>query len=112
MEITLDIGKNVALQISEIAKKDQVDFDIAALGILDFGLRVYQSSLENNAEKNIDPILLELLNKTVENNFLLKESLGHVFVKERSMLKTYDVSSAIHVTENMAKSFVSGKKSI
>ena len=44
MEITLDMGKNVANEISDIAKSDGVDFDVAALKILDLGLRVYQSS--------------------------------------------------------------------
>ena len=112
MEVTLDIGKNVVNEISDIAKSDGIDFDIAALKILDLGLRVYQSSLEKDAGNTPDPLLMELLNETLKNNYLLKETLGHVFIKERSMLKTYDALSAINVAEKMAKSFISGKKTI
>ena len=112
MEITLDMGKNVANEISDIAKSDGIDFDVAALKILDLGLRVYQSSKENDVDNAPDPLLMELLNEILENNYLLKETLGHVFIKERSMLKTYDALSAINVAENMARSFISGKKTI
>jgi len=37
MEITLDIGNNTASEINTIAKKDGVEFDIAALNLLDLG---------------------------------------------------------------------------
>ena len=110
MEITIDIGKHVAKQISDIALSEKIDFDIVALNLLDLGLRIHQSSLEKDADNELDPTLSVILNKTIENNLFLKESLGHVFTKERSMLKTYDATTAISVVENMAKSFMNGKK--
>ena len=112
MEITLDIGKNIAKQISDIAKSDDLEFDIVALKMLDLGLRIHQSSLEKTKEDSVPPDLNGLLNKVMENNYLLKETLGHVFHKEKSMLKTYDAMTAITVSENMAKSFMDGKASI
>lgn len=111
MEVTLDIGKHVFKHINDIALNENVDFDIVALKILDLGLRIYQSSLEEKEADEMDPLLRVILNKTMENNYFLKETLGHVFKKERSMLKTYDEMTAIAVVEHMAKSFVDGKKS-
>ena len=111
MEITIDIGKHVAKQIADLAKSENVDFDIAALRMLDLGLRVHESSSENNAIKEPDPLLLTLLDKVLVNHFLMQETLGHVFVKERSMLKTYDALSAISVAEHRARSFVDGRVS-
>lgn len=110
MEITIDIGKHVVKQITDIALSEKIDFDIAALKILDLGLRIYQSSLEKDGENDLDPTLSIILNKTIENNYFLKEMLGHVFSKDRSMLKTYDQKTAIAVIENMTKSFMDGKK--
>ena len=112
MEVTLDIGKYMAKQISDIANSEQEEFDIVALKILDLGLRIYKSSLDTDNQNSTDPILLELLNQIIENNYLLKETLGHVFIKERSTLKTYDATSAITVAKNMAKSFVDGRKTM
>lgn len=111
MEITIDIGKNVAKQITDIAKSDGVDFDIAALKMLDLGLRVHQSSLEKNTEKDVDPLLSTVLNKVLVSHFLIQETLGHVFVKERSTFKTYDALTAICVAEHMADSFMDGQNS-
>lgn len=112
MEITIDIGKHVAKQISDIALSEKIDFDIAALKILDLGIRLHLSSLDKEKENISDPILNIILNKTIESNYLLKETLGHVFNKDRSMLKTYDSMTAIAVSENMAKSYMDGNKDI
>jgi len=110
MEITIDIGKHVVKKITDIALSEKIDFDIAALNLLDLGLRIHQSSLEKDDDNNLDPTMSVILNKTIENNYFIKETLGHVFTKERSMLKTYDAITAIAVVENMAKSFMDGKK--
>ncbi len=112
MEITLDIGRNVYNDISEIAKHDKIEIDLVALKLLDLGLRVHLASNKNDDGNSMDPILSELLNKAMENNYLLKEMLGHVFIKDKSRLKTYDEKTAITVIENMAKSFMDGKLSV
>lgn len=112
MEITIDIGKHIAKQITDIANHEKIEFDIAALKMLDLGLRIHQSSLEKEHDNEVDQIHDLILNKVMENNYLLKETLGHVFMKERSMLKTYDEMTAIAVVENMAKSFVNGKNTV
>ena len=112
MEITLDIGRNVYNDINELAKNDEIEIEIMALKLLDLGLRVHLASIKKDDENITDPILSELLNKTMENNYLLKETLGHVFLKDKSKLKTYDDKTAITVIENMAKSFMDGKLSI
>ena len=112
MEITIDIGKNVAKQLSDIAKADDIEFEIAALKMLDLGIRIYQSSLEKDKDTPAPVDINGLLNKVMENNYLIKEMIGHVFQKERSMLKTYDAMTAIVVSENMAKSFMDGKATL
>lgn len=110
MEITLDIGKNTASEINTIAQKDGVEFDIAALKLLDLGIRVHLASIEKNGEKDADPLLVELLNHAIKNSYLQKEILGHVFDKERSIFKAYDALSAFQVSENMAHAFLHGKE--
>lgn len=110
MEITLDIGKNTASEINTIAENDGVEFDIAALKLLDLGIRVHLASLEKNGEKDTDPLLVELLNHAIKNSYLQKEILGHVFDKERSLFKAYDALSACHVANNMADAFLHGKE--
>ena len=112
MEITLDIGKNVYNDMSKIAKNDNVEIDIMALKLLELGIRVHLASNTNDDEHSVDPILSQLLNKVMENNYLLKETLGHVFNKDKSRLKTYDDKTSIAVIENMAKSFMDGKFSL
>lgn len=112
MEITLDVGKNVANEIQKLAEKENTDFDIVALKILDLGLRVYQSANNNSGEKEVDPMLIDIFKHSLETNFLIKEMLGHVFDKNRSSFKTYDHNSAISVSENMAKAFIQGKNTL
>ena len=112
MEITIDIGKNVAKQLSDISKSDDIEFQIAALKMLYLGIRIYQSSLEKDKDTPAPVDINGLLNKVMENNYLIKEMIGHVFQKERSMLKTYDAMTAIVVSENMAKSFMDGKATL
>jgi hypothetical protein len=110
MEITLDIGKNTASEINTIAKNDGVEFDIAALKLLDLGIRVHLASLEKNGEQDADPLLVELLNHAIKSSYLQKEILGHVFDKESSLFKAYDALSACQVSENMAHAFLHGKE--
>lgn len=111
MEITLDIGKNIANAIEEIAKDEKQEFEIMALKILDLGLRVYQSSKEKVDDKQ-DPILENILNLSLENGYLIKEVIGHVFARDRSAIKAYDAPSAITVAENMARAFMQGKNGV
>ncbi len=110
MEITLDAGKNVIQSINEIANKEKTEFELVALKMLDLGIRVYQSS--NVDEKELDPLLSEVFNLSLVNNFMIKEIMGHVFLKERSAIRAYDAPSAISCAENMLKSFNQGKSSI
>ena len=112
MEITLDIGKHIASDISKIAHADHVDFEISALKLLDLGLRVHLANIENKDKDGRNPILNEILTESVKSNYILKEVLGHVFVKENSTFKTYDAMSAFRVAENMADSFIEGKNTI
>lgn len=112
METTLDIGKNIIVQISALAKNENIEFDIMALKILDLGLRVYQSSLEKeDPVVEVDPIMIEMLNKILAIHVLMKETIGHVFNKERSIHKAYDALSAINIAEHMAKSYIEGTQS-
>lgn len=110
MEITIDIGKNIYKQITDIAVHEKIDFDIAAIKAIDIGVRVYLSSLEKKSEP--DPVLVEILEKLKENNILAKETICHVFNKDKSMLKAYDTATAIQLSESMAKSFTQGKFNI
>lgn len=110
MEITLDVGKNIINEIQKLAEKEKTDFDIVALKLLDLGLRVYQSANNNSGEKEVDPMLIDIFRHSLETNFLIKEMLGHVFIKDRSTFKTYDHTSAISVSENMAKAYISGSE--
>ena len=112
MEITLDVGKNIVNEIEKLAIKEKNDFDIVALKILDLGLRVYQSSNDESEQEVADPILVDIFKNSLENNFLLKELIGHVFVKDRSSIKAYDHLTAINVSENMAKAFMKAKGEI
>lgn len=112
MEITLDIGKHIANDISKIADTDQIDFEIAALKLLDLGLRVHLANIGNDNSDGRDPIFTEILNESVKSNYLLKEVLGHIFVKDRSTFKAYDAISAYRVAESMADSFIEGKNTI
>ena len=112
MEITLDVGKNIVNEIEKLAIKEKNDFDIVALKILDLGLRVYQSSNDKSEQEVADPILVDIFKNSLENNFLLKELIGHVFVKDRSSIKAYDHLTAINVSENMAKAFMKAKGEI
>ena len=109
MEITLDIGKNILSEIEVIAKIEKIDIDIFALKMLDLGLKIYQSSKENS--ENLDNTSLEsIFKKCLENNFLLKEMVSHVFVKDKSAMKAYDYHTVISFAENMSSSFIDGKK--
>jgi hypothetical protein len=108
MEVTLDMGKNIVQTLKDLAAKEKSEFDLVALKMLELGLRIYLSSKES--AKDGDEI--NLFNLSLENNFLIKEMLGHVFNKERSQIKAYDSSAAISVFENMVKAFSKGKKAI
>ncbi len=110
MEITLDVGKNIVNEIEKLADKEKTDFDIIALKILDLGLRVYQSANDNSGNEDVDPMLIDIFRHSLETNFLIKEMLGHVFIKDRSSFKTYDHASAISVSENMAKAYILGNE--
>lgn len=113
MEITLDVGKNIASEIEKLAVNEKTDFEIVALKILDLGLRVYQSSNDDKSDELVnEPMLVDIFKNSLETKFLLKEIIGHVFIKERSTIKAYDHLSAINVSENMAKSFMQGKEII
>lgn len=105
MEITLDMGKNTAKSIQDLAEKERCEFDLMALKIIDLGLRVYAASREAD-EPEENPLLVKLHTLALENNLLLKEALGHVFSRERSPIKAYDSSAAIHVIESMTKVIV------
>lgn len=41
----------------------------------------------------------------------MQETLGHVFSRDKSFFKTYDVMTAIRVAENMADPFMDGQDS-
>ena len=112
MEITLDVGKNIIHDIGKLAEKEKSEFDIVALKILDLGLRVYQADKNNSDEVVVDPMLSDIFRNTLESNFLLKEIIGHVFVRDKSTIKAYNHLSAISVSENMAKAFIKGKNMI
>lgn len=112
MDITLDIGKNVVESIDSLAKEEQKQFDIMALELLDLGLRVHLSSKKSEDSNVSDPILSTLLHKVAANQFMLKEILSHVFIKERSFLKTYDALTAISVTQHMADAFMDREKNL
>ena len=109
MEINLDIGKNSFENIRKIALSEDLDFDIAALNILDLGIKAYQFSKEKALEKEVDPLILSIANKVVSTQLLAQEILTHVFEKDKSLLKTYDAMTAIRVTEQMATSFLEGQ---
>ena len=98
MEISIDIGKNVVDEMQNIALSENKDFDIISSKILELGLRVYQSSQDDN-DKNKDPLLINIFRKSAESNLLIKEIIGHIFDKNRSNIKAYDHSSAIHAIE-------------
>ena len=106
MEITLDVGKNIVNEIEKLAIKEKSEFDLVALKILDLGLRVYQSANDKADEEVSDPLLVDIFKTSLETNFLLKEVIGHVFMKDRSSIKAYDHLTAINVFENMAKAFI------
>ena len=110
MEITLDIGKNIVHEIDELSKKENIELDVLVLKIIDLGLRVYVSAKNADEKDEIDPVLEDIFKNCLETNSLVKEIIGHVFVKERSTLRAYDHYAAINVYENMAKSFIQGKK--
>lgn len=112
MEITLDVGKHIVNEIKKIAAQEKNDFDIVALKILDLGLRVYQSSKNKPDDPVADPMLVDIFKNSLEINFLMKEIIGHVFVKDRSTIKAYDHLTAINVSENMAKAFIKAKGEI
>ncbi len=98
MEISIDIGKHVVDEMQNIALSENKDFDIISSKILELGLRVYQSSKDDN-DKNKDPLLINIFRKSAESNLLIKEIIGHIFDKNRSNIKAYDHSSAIHAIE-------------
>jgi hypothetical protein len=98
VEISIDIGKNVVDEMQNIALSENKDFDIISSKILELGLRVYQSSQDDN-DKNKDPLLINIFRKSAESNLLIKEIIGHIFDKNRSNIKAYDHSSAIHAIE-------------
>ena len=98
MEISIDVGKHVVDEIQNIALSENKDFDIISSKILELGLRIYQSTKNENKEEN-DPLLVSVFRRATESNLLIREMLGHVFDKNRSSLKAYDHSSAIHAIE-------------
>ena len=49
MEITIDAGKNIIQQITDIAKSNNIDFDVAALNMIDLGIKMHLASLERDA---------------------------------------------------------------
>jgi hypothetical protein len=98
VEISIDIGKHVVDEMQNIALSENKDFDIISSKILELGLRVYQSSQDDN-DKNKDPLLINIFRKSAESNLLIKEIIGHIFDKNRSNIKAYDHSSAIHAIE-------------
>ena len=111
MEITLDVGKNIFNDIEKIAKTDNEDFEITALKLLDLGVRVHLANLKQDGNDEADPILTLLLIEAIKSNNLLKEVLGHVFIKEKSIYKAYDAESAYRVVEHMAKACLDNKTS-
>ena len=110
MEITIDAGKNIIQQITDIAKSNTIDFDVAALNMIDLGIKMHLASLERDAFDDPSADLNLMLKKIIENNLILRETLGHVFIKDRSSLNAYDEKTAIKIIENAARSFIDGKK--
>lgn len=99
MEISIDIGKHVADEIQNIALSENKDFDVISSKILELGLRVYQSSKNDDNDKKPDSLLVNIFSKSAESNLLIKEIIGHIFDKNLSNIKAYDHSSAIHAIE-------------
>ncbi len=105
MEISIDVSKHVVDEIQNIAHSENKDFDVIASKILELGLRIYQST-KNEDKDEKDPLLISVFRRTTESNLLIKEMLGHVFDKNRSSLKVYDHSSAIHAIEKTTNFFL------
>lgn len=99
MEISIDVSKHVIDEIENIAQSENKDFDIISSKILELGLRVYQSSKSDDNSTKEDPLLANIFRKSAESNLLIKEIIGHIFDKNRSGIKAYDHSSAIHAIE-------------
>ena len=99
MEISIDVSKHVIDEIQNIAHTENKDIDIISSKIFELGLRVYQSSKTDDNKENKDPLLVNIFRKSAESNLLIKEIIGHIFDKNRSNIKAYDHSSAIHAIE-------------
>lgn len=112
MEITVDIGKHVVTQLNNLALIEKSNLENITLKMIDLGLRVHLASLEDKAGPVEDPLLKEVLFHVLNTQYLMEETLGHVFAKERSLLKTFDALTALSTAKHMAKSFVQGRNEI
>jgi len=105
MEISIDVSKHVVDEIQNIAHLESKNFDVISSKILELGLRIYQSTKHEDKDET-DPLLLSVFRRATESNLLIREMLGHVFDKNRSSLKAYDHSSAIHAIEKTTHFFL------
>ena len=105
MEISIDVSKHVVDEIQNIANLESKNFDVISSKILELGLRIYQST-KNDDKDEADPLLVSVFRRATESNLLIREMLGHVFDKNRSSLKAYDHSSAIHAIEKTTHFFL------
>lgn len=99
MEISIDVGKHVIDEIQNIAHIENKEIEVIASKIFELGLRVYQSAKSEDNDQKPDPLLVNIFRKSAESNLLIKEIIGHIFDKNRSDIKAYDHSSAIHAIE-------------
>lgn len=104
MEMTLDMGKNIATDLRENASIEGVETDHFALNMIELGLRVYSASKEEKNEK-AEPGLQLLL----ENNAMLKEITRCVFDKSKLENKVFDAKTLVTMIENNAKAYLKGQ---
>ena len=70
--------------------------------MIEFGLRVYQSSQKNDVPD-------EQLKYVMENNQILKEIIRCVFDKTKTTGKLFDAETLITMIENNITSYLKGK---
>ena len=92
MEISVDVSKHVVDEIQNIAHSENKDFDVISSKILELGLRIYQSTKNENKE--------EIINFINENNLPFAEGNAIKYIcRHRLKGKKEDILKAIHYLE-------------
>lgn len=105
MEMTLDVGKNIANEIAVYAQKQEMESDHFALNMLELGLRVHKASVEKEDSEGDETLQLLL-----KNNTLLEEVVRCVFDKTKVSSHVFDAQTLLNTVKSNTEAYFKGRR--